>query len=81
MVDPAFKNINRLLVISFKNGDNDPVKNSFGKYYMQLGEIKDFNALIENKSLFLIKLWKKKKKRIKNLSKCQKMMILQQENC
>ena len=56
MVDPAFKNINRLLVISFKNGDNDPVKNSFGKYYMRLGEIKDFNALIKNKSLFLIKL-------------------------
>ena len=56
MVDPAFKNINRLLVISFKNGDNDPVRNSFGKYYMRLGEIKDFNALIDNKLLFFIKL-------------------------
>ena len=80
MVDPAFKNINRLLVISFKNGDNDPVRNYVGKYYMRLGEIKDINALTENKPLFLIELWKTNKNRMKNLSKCQKMMILQQEN-
>ena len=32
MIDPAFKNINRLFVLLFKNDDNDPKRNSFIKY-------------------------------------------------
>ena len=36
MIDPTFRNINRLLVLSFKNGDNDPGRNSFDKYFMSL---------------------------------------------
>ena len=47
------RNINIFLVLSFKNGNNDPTRDSFGKYYMPLVEIKDFIALIGNK-LFLI---------------------------
>ena len=44
----TFRNIiNRLLVLSFKNGYNV-------KYYMSLAEIKDFNALINNKLFFLL---------------------------
>ena len=53
MIGPTFNNINRLFVLSFKNGGNDPTINSFDKYYMSLAEVKDFNALIDNKS-FLI---------------------------
>ena len=53
LIDPAFRNINRLFVFSFKNGKNDPTRNYFEKYYMPLVEIKDFNALIDNKP-FLI---------------------------
>ena len=45
MIGLAFRNINRLFVLSFKNGDDDPKKNSFDEYYMPLIEIKDFNAL------------------------------------
>ena len=41
--------INRLLVSSIKNGNDDPARNSFDKYYMLLVEIKYFNALIDNK--------------------------------
>ena len=53
MFDLKFRNINRLLFfLSFKNGDNDPTWNSFNKYYIPLVEIKDFNALIYNKSFF-----------------------------
>ena len=52
LIDPTFRNINRLFVLSFKNGDNDPKRNSFDKYYMPLVEIKDFNALTDNKSFF-----------------------------
>ena len=52
MIDPAFRNINRLFSLSFKNGISDPTRDSFNKYYMPLVEIKDFNALIGNKTFF-----------------------------
>ena len=34
LIDPTFADINRLFVLSFKNGDNDATRNSFDKYYM-----------------------------------------------
>ena len=34
LIDPTFRNINRLFAISFKNGNNDPIRGSFDKYYM-----------------------------------------------
>ena len=46
MIDPIFQNINRLFVLSFKNGDNYPTGDSFDKYYILLVEIQDLNALI-----------------------------------
>ena len=49
LIDPTFSNINRLFVLSFKNGDNDPTMKYLYKYYMPLVEIKDFNVLIDNK--------------------------------
>ena len=52
LIDPTFRNINRLFVLSFKNNDDDPKRYSFNKYYMLLVEIKDCNALINNKPLF-----------------------------
>ena len=52
LTDPTFRNINRLFVLSFKNGNDDLARNSFDKYYMPLVEIKDFNALVENKPFF-----------------------------
>ena len=52
MIDPKFQNINRLFVLSFKNGDNDPVTDSFSKYYMPLVKIKHFNVLIDKKPFF-----------------------------
>ena len=49
------------------------------EYYMPLVETKDFIALIENKPFFDQAVKKKNKKHMKNLSKCQEIMILQQE--
>ena len=40
LIDPTFRNINRLLVLSFKNGDYDPNRISFDEYYMPLVKIK-----------------------------------------
>ena len=47
MIDPTFRNINRLFVLSFKLG-----RHYFSKYYLQLIEIKDFHVLIDNKPFF-----------------------------
>ena len=52
LIDPTFRNINRLFVLSFKNGDNDPTRDSFNKYYMLLVEMKDSKELIGNKRFF-----------------------------
>ena len=67
-----------MFVLSFKNRNDDPMRDSFDKYYMLLVEIKDFNAFIEIDHFWSVS---KKQTRTKNLSKCQKMMIIQQNIC
>ena len=52
LINPKFRNINRLLVFLFKNGNDNPTGDSFDKYYMSLVEMKHFNALIDNKPFF-----------------------------
>ena len=52
LIDPTFRNINRLLVLSFKNGNGVPTRDSFDEYHMPLLEFKDFNALIDSKPFF-----------------------------
>ena len=52
MIDQSFRNINRLFELSLKNDNDDPRINSSDEYYMPLVEIKDFNALIDNKPFF-----------------------------
>ena len=42
LFDPTLTYINRLFVLSFKNGDDDRTVNSFDEYYMLLVKIKDF---------------------------------------
>ena len=49
MIDPKFRNINWLFVLSFKKYDNDPTRNSYLMYYKPFTEIKDFNALTDTK--------------------------------
>ena len=39
--DPTLRTINRFVLL-FKNGDNDPTRDCFEKYYMPLVEVKDF---------------------------------------
>ena len=34
LIDPTFRNIERLFVLSFKNDDDDPERNSFDRYYL-----------------------------------------------
>ena len=41
-----------MFVILFRYGNDDPTRDSFDKYYMPLVEIKEFNALVDNKPFF-----------------------------
>ena len=52
MIPPLGTLIDCLFVLSFKKGNKDPTRNSVDKYYAPLVEIKDFNALIDNKTFF-----------------------------
>ena len=36
LIDLTFRNINRLFVLSFKNGNDDPTRDTFDEYYMRL---------------------------------------------
>ena len=42
----------RLFVLSFKNDNYDPARDSFNKYIMTLAEIKYYNSRIDNKIFF-----------------------------
>ena len=66
IINLIFRNIKRLFVRSFKNGNNDPISNTFDKHCMLLVEIKDFDALIDNK-LFFDRPSKKKQEEYENL--------------
>ena len=78
MIDPVFMNINRLFVLSFKNGGNDPMR-IFDRYYMPLVLITDFNALIDN--IPFSDQPSQNKQAYKNILKCQEIIIMQQEIC
>ena len=57
LIDPAFTNVNRLFVLSFKNehgndDENESVSTSFKKYYVLEIEIRDFNVLIDGEPFF-----------------------------
>ena len=41
-----------MLVLLFKNGDDDTTRNFFDEYCMPLVQIKDCNGLIDNKPSF-----------------------------
>ena len=60
VTDQTFRKIDRLFVQLFRSGENDPIMNFFGNYYINLVEIKDFSAY---------------KNRMKNLPKCQTVIL------
>ena len=49
LIDPKFRNVNRLFVLSFENEDD---RTSYYKYYVPSVEIKDYSVLIDGNSLF-----------------------------
>ena len=73
LIAPTFTNVNRLFVLSFKNGhgndnENESFRTSLKKYYLPKIEIKDFNILTDGKPFFEFPV-KIKKKHMKQLLK------------
>ena len=68
LIDSTFTKINRLFILLFKNGNNNPTRNSFDKYYIPLVEIKDFIVLIDN-NIFFYQLVKNKQEAFEKLFK------------
>ena len=77
LIDLTFMN-NRLFILLFKNGNDDPTRNSYDECYIRLVEIKDSHAVIDNKPFFDQSI-KIKQEAYENLSKYQEIMIIQQE--
>ena len=49
LIYPTFNKVNRIFVLPFENEED---KTSFSNYYTPSVEIKDFNVLIDGKSVF-----------------------------
>ena len=54
LIDPTFTNVYGLFVLSFPRNDNTDNRDSFLHYYVPNVEIKDFNILIDGKSVFYL---------------------------
>ena len=56
LIDPTFTNVNRLFALSFGRIEEDNIKkdyrDSLSHYYVPKVQIKDFNVLIDGKSVF-----------------------------
>ena len=52
LIDPTFRNVNRLFVLSLSRNNNTDSRDSFSHYYVPNVEIKDFNVLIDGESFF-----------------------------
>ena len=48
LIDLTFRNINRLVVLSLKKGNDDPTRDSFDEYYMLLVQIKTNKNRMKN---------------------------------
>ena len=53
MIDLTFRINNTLFVPLFRNSHNDVIRSYLDECYMSLVEIKEFNAVIDNKPLLI----------------------------
>ena len=52
LIDPTFKNVNKLVFLSFPRNNNTDSRYSYSNYYVTKVKISDFNVLIDGKSFF-----------------------------
>ena len=61
LINPTFRDVNTLLVLLFKNSNDDPTRDTFDKYYISLVKIKDLSALTEDKPFYDLSVKQKPK--------------------
>ena len=49
-MDSSFQGVNRLFVIGFANGNNDPTRNGYRNYYLPRTDITKYNVLIDGRN-------------------------------
>ena len=52
LIDSTFKNVNKLVFLSFPRNNNTDSRYSYSNYYVLKVEINDFKVLIDGKSFF-----------------------------
>ena len=81
LIDATFTNVNRLFVLSFQRiaGENNTTKDyrdSFLHYYVPNARIKDFNLLIDGKSIFDLSV-KNEEEAYEKIIEISKIMTIQ----
>ena len=61
LIDPTFKNVNRLFVLSFARDNAGDNRDSFSDYFVPNIKIKYFNVLIDGQSFFDLPVKNKEK--------------------
>ena len=51
-LDSSFQGVNRLFVLGFGRGDNDPKRNRYRRYYLPRAEITKYNVLIDGRNFY-----------------------------
>ena len=51
-LDASFHGVNRLLVLGFANGNNDPTRNEYRNYYLPRVDITKYNVLIAGRNFY-----------------------------
>ena len=51
-LDASFQGVNRLFVLGFARGDNDPARSGSRKYYLPRVDITKYNVLIDGRNFY-----------------------------
>ena len=51
-LDASFQGVNRLFVLGFDRGDNDPKRNGYRRYYLPRVDITKYNVLIDGRNFY-----------------------------
>ena len=51
-LDASFQGVNRLFVLGFNEGNNDPTRNGYRKYYLPRVDVTKYNVLIDGRNFY-----------------------------
>ena len=51
-LDPSFQGVNRLFVIAYNRGNNQPTRNGQQKYYLPRTDLEKYNVIIDGRNFY-----------------------------